>query len=288
MAGQEQGNLYQGRASTLIQTPPYQPSFFQLSSMRSVGPGVFRGWLEKTHSRFALATSTMDPMLVLEIKGQWDDADHTLRSFGIRHTTIKKGRLDDQPLDGVKVLVVNCAGNVPRGTFQKIRDFVARGGFLISTDWTVHNLVENAFPGYIAWNGGKTDSKVVDATVTYPDPRLFAGAVQNSGWKLDDGSQTIRVLRPDVVRVLVRSRMLTGEDPDRLGILAVVFPFGRGQVLHLVGHFDNNANLAFTNLLPDPAPVIGISLRQALACNFLVEGLEQSGAVPSGPVNPRR
>lgn len=272
-SGELQNNSLNGAASA---QPGSGGFFYQLATAKSVPPSVFRGWLEKSHPQFALSTSTMDPMNVLEVKGQWDDADHTMRSFGIRHTTIKKGKLPDIPLDDVRVIVVNCAGNVPQEAFQRIRDFVARGGFLVSTDWTVHNLVERAFPGYIAWNGGKTDNKVVDATVIDPDPVLFAGAVRSAGWKLDDGSQTIRVLKPSV-RVLAQSRMMTKDDPDRRGILAVVFPFGRGQVLHMVGHFDNNATFAFGNMLPDPAPEIGISLRQALAANFLIEGLRQGG-----------
>jgi len=60
-----------------------------------------------------------------------------------------------------------------------------------------------------------------------------------------------------------------------MGALAVNFTFGRGQVLHLVGHFDNNAGFAFTNTLPQPATGIGISLRQALATNFLVDALSR-------------
>lgn len=271
--GQSQGNYLRGAASTMVEAPS---GLVPLNAARSVPPGVFRGWLEKTHQAFALTTSTQNPMNVLEVKGQWDDADRTLRSLGIRHTKVRKGKLADMALDDVKVLVVNCAGNVPSEAYQRVRDFVARGGFLVSTDWTVHNLVQHAFPGYIEWNGGKTDGSVMDATVVDPDPVLFAGAVRSSGWKVDDGSQTIRVLRPNAVRILVRSRMLTRDDPDHQGILAVVFSFGRGQVLHLVGHFDNNANLAFTNMLPDPAPVIGISLRQALATNFVVAGLNRA------------
>lgn len=268
--GSLQGN-FDNTATANIGTGGF---FYQLGAARAVPPSTFRGWLEKSHPRFALLTSTMDPMAVLAVKGQWDNADTTLRAFGIRHTTIKGRTLAETPLDNVRTIVVNCAGNVPHEAYQQIRDFVARGGFLLSTDWTVHNLVERAFPGYIAWNGTKTDNKVVDATVVDPDPILFSGAVRAAGWKLDDGSQVIRVLRRDV-RVLVRSRMLARDDPDGQGILAVTFPFGRGQVLHLVGHFDNNATLAFANMLPDPAPQIGISLRQALAANFVVEGLRQ-------------
>src|SRR5947207_1577158 len=83
---------------------------------------------------------------------------------------------------------------------------------------------------------------------------------------------TLCVLKPNVCHVLVRSRALVGEDPDRMGILAVEFSVGRGHVLHLVGHFDNDSGLGFVgpNSIPDSAPVIGISLRQALAANFIV------------------
>lgn len=277
-AGGQLDNNQLGGAAFFAQ--PEGDFLLPLSAQKNVPPSVFRGWLEKTHPQFALYTSTMNPLNVLEVKGQWDEADRTMRAFGIRHTTIKRGRLTDIPLDDVKVLVVNCAGNVPQEAYQRVRDFVARGGFLISTDWTVHNLVEKAFPGYISWNGGKTENKVVDATVVDMDPALFAGTVARSGWKVDDGSQTIRVLRPSV-RILARSRMLGKDDPDHMGILAVSFTFGRGQVLHLVGHFDNNAGLAFTNVLPDPNPVMGISLRQALAANFLISGL--NGTFPSRP-----
>ncbi len=85
----------------------------------------------------------------------------------------------------------------------------------------------------------------------------------------------MRVLKPDVVKVLAVSRDLVSLDPDKQGILAVAFSFGKGKVLHMVGHFDNNSLPIFPNRLPDPAPVIGIGLRQALAANFVVAGLER-------------
>jgi len=68
---------------------------------------------------------------------------------------------------------------------------------------------------------------------------------------------------------LARSRQLMRQDPSQKGILALAFSFGKGKVLHLVGHFDNNSKSAFTNMLQDPSPNIVISLRQAIATNFI-------------------
>jgi hypothetical protein len=85
------------------------------------------------------------------------------------------------------------------------------------------------------------------------------------------------VIRRYEVQVLVRSRVLMQREPSQLGILALTFPYGEGQVLHLVGHFDNNADRAFNNALPDPAPIIGIGLRQAIAANFIMAGARDGG-----------
>lgn len=240
----------------------------------TVPPQVFRSWVEKTHPRFSLTLSSSPDLAVIDVKGQWDKADRTLRNMGIPHKSVRAGALKDMDLSSTKVLVINCAGNVPRETLQKVRDYVAAGGCLITTDWALHNLVERAFPGYVMWNGGKSDQKIVDAAVVDPDPALFAGAVDHAAWKLDDESWTLRVLNSNV-RVLVKSEKLARDDPDRLGILAVTFPFGRGKILHMVGHFDNNAFFAITNQLPDPSPHIGISLRQALAGNFVLSALQR-------------
>lgn len=236
---------------------------------------VYRGWLGKTHPQFSLKTQSQDPIEVLEIKGQWDKADHTLKKLGIPHTTIGSGQLNSIGLARTKVLVVNCAGTLDRNALQGIRDFVVRGGYLLTTDWALDNMLRQTFPGFVEWNKGKSKGNVVDAHVVLPEREFFGGTVSNASWKLDEESQTIRVLKPDVVKVLAVSRDLAPLDPDRQGILAVAFSFGKGKVLHMVGHFDNNSLPIFPNRLPDPAPVIGIGLRQALAANFVVAGLQR-------------
>jgi hypothetical protein len=158
---------------------------------------------------------------------------------------------------------------------QKIRDFVAKGGFLLATDWALDNLVQKAFPGYVEPDGRQNRRSIYDAELVNPEGPLFANTVTNAHWKMDKESHMLRVLKPGTVRVLARSSYLTKEDPASGGALAVVFPFGRGQVMHVLAHFDNNALFHFGNSMPDPAPVIGISLRQALASNFVIMGLSQ-------------
>lgn len=239
-------------------------------------PELFAGWVQKYHPEFMQLAAQLSPPDVIELKGEWDKADKPLTAMGVPHTTLGVRKITDTDLSNCKVLVINCAGRIPKASAQKIRDWVAAGGCLLTTDWALRNTIERCFPGFIKWNGGKTRGEVVDAYVGTLDPNLAAGLVSASGWKLDESSQTIGVLNRDKVQVLATSRQLARQEPDRQGVLAVSFRFGKGRVLHLIGHFDNKPFFPIKNALPDPAPVIGISLRQALAGSFVINALKDA------------
>lgn len=265
----------EGSVDDVIKTAPQQNN-----QSRVVDPQTFRSWLEQAHPKFALSSSALSPEAVLEVKGMYDNSSKTMRSLGIPFSEIRGSDLDQVALDSVRVMVINCPGRIPREYYQRVRDFVSRGGYLLTTDWSSDNIIQGAFPGYIQWDDHKNDQSIYDAQIVHPDPSLFARTVTNASWKMDIDSHMIRTLRKDV-RVLAKSAQLAAEDPSGQGVLAVVFPFGHGYVLHMVGHFDNNTILAFRNMLADPAPVIGISLRQAIAANFVVAGLSGTKIAPN-------
>ncbi len=239
----------------------------------SANPKAFRAWLNETHPGLSVTKEQ-----IVEVKGEWDDAAHALRTFGLPYTQVSSKRFAELNLDKVKVIVINCEGHLPAEAMMSLRRFVAMGGFLLTTDWALQNVVQRTFPGFVAWNEGwytsDAEARIVDAVVVAEDPDLFAGIPPIGHWQLVKKSQLVKVLKPDKVKVLVRSRLMT-EDPSRLGILALTFEYGTGRVMHLVGHFDNNSELAFNTALPDRAPGINVSLRQAIAANFLAQALNQ-------------
>lgn len=265
------GGILNGKVATMTQTPPVSGKSHRA---RTIPASAYSGWLSKAHPEFVLNVSQMPSQAVLVIKGQWDDSGRTLTKLGIPHEKIGTGDVEDFNFHSTKVVIIDCPGDMNRKACQKLRDFVARGGYVLSTDWTLKFFVNTTFNDYLKWNKEINRKEVYDATVVGADPVLFGHTVTNAHWKLDRDSELLHISNPDAVRVLVTSRELKDEDPDRLGALAVIFPFGRGYVLHMVGHFDNNGGLFFKDKLPDPAPVIDISLRQALATNFIVAGLK--------------
>ncbi|HEY9714930.1 MAG TPA: hypothetical protein V6C72_15790, partial [Chroococcales cyanobacterium] len=262
--GRNGSNQYSGQAAAYGQQMPPMPS------TTTVSPKVFRGWLTRNYADLNTAAKGQ----IIEVKGQWDDSGHILHSFGLLADKVNPNKVAQMSLDGVAVLVVDCAGEIPNQGLPAIEAFVRKGGYLLTTDWALDGCLARAIPGYVDWNGGYSRAELVDATVVSPNPDLVRGAVPRAYWKLDSKCQTVKVNRPQSVEVLVTSQTLAREDPNGLGALAVTFKHGRGRVLHLVGHFDTNSSGAFTNALPDPAPGIGISLRQALAANFIMCALQ--------------
>jgi hypothetical protein len=237
---------------------------------KNVGAGTFKAWLQATHP--GLTQNSKDS--IVEVKGQWDDSGHILHNFGLSFTKISPNALPKYDLGNAAVMIVDCAGNLNQEALDAVRSFVLNGGYLITTDWALDNCVVRVAPGFLEWDGGYSYPDTVDAVIVSSDPELTAGCAPTARWKLDDKCQIARVRRAGSARVLVRSKMLVRSDPDGKGILAATFDYGKGKVLHVVGHFDNNSTGAFNTTLPDPAPNMGISLRQGIITNFIVMGLK--------------
>jgi|AGTN01.3.fsa_nt_gi hypothetical protein len=255
------------KAMRLLQRAPL------LASPRTITANAkaFQAWLDETHPGLRGKVARDE---IIEVKGEWDDAQHTLHAFGLPCTRVSENKLGNLKLDKAKIIVVNCAGELSNDAIINLRRFVEMGGYLLTTDWALSGVVQRAFPGYVEWNGGYTEDTLVDAVaVDTEDAELFANTPPSAYWKLVKKSQLVKISRWGSVHVLARSRMLMREDPSGYGILAFLMEHGRGQVLHLVGHFDNNADMAFNTKLPDPAPGLNLSFRQAIAANFIARAL---------------
>ncbi len=237
-------------------------------------PKTYRGWLEQTHPQFSLQTSAMAPERLVVISDNYDQAERTLDSLGLQFNIMNKKQFDSYDMSGAQVLIIDCGPhNLSFNGAVKIQNFVKNGGYLLTTDWMIDRLDQNVFPGFIAWSGANNRQKMYEASLVGKHPALFRHAVTNGAWKMDIHCHLIRIFNREKVRVLATSPELAQEDPDGLGALAVVFPFGRGYVMHMMAHFDRGQAIGGYSL-DDAAPAIGISLRQALAINYVVAGLQ--------------
>lgn len=254
---------------------PYFPSALPASRrglpparIQHVNPSDFHTWLQSSNASFVEKIAAIGKNEIIEVKGKWDNAGHVLHSFGIPSAASNAKDLTEKTLENAKVLIINCGAQLSKKNQLLIQDFVGQGGLLLTTDWALDDCISSCFPGFVKWSGEYSQAGVLnDARIATRDVRFIRGAVSPSYWKLEDKSQLVQVLSPEV-EVLVASKSLA-DDSAGTGILAFLFPYEKGYVLHLVGHFDNNSDFASANVLPDPSPQIVISLRQVIAANFI-------------------
>jgi len=175
---------------------------------------------------------------VVVVSGCYDHLEQVLGALGLPFTKISPEALDRVALRPEQLLAVNCPGQVSAGAVLRVRDFVAAGGSLFTTDWALHHLVAPAFPGVIDWNGTKSRDDVVRIEVRSKDNPFLQGVLDGEDdpqWWLEGASYPIRVLDPSRVEVLLASRDLEtryGEAP-----VAVLFRHGEGEVFHMISHY---------------------------------------------------
>ncbi len=175
---------------------------------------------------------------IVVVRGQYDHIEQVLRASGRPFIAISPGALATAELRADQVMFVNCPGQIDHRGLLKIEAFVEDGGFLFTTDWALKHILQQAFPGYVEFNGRATGDEVIRVEVLAgEDPMLktMLGPEDDPQWWLEGSSYPIRVLAPDKVRVLVRSKELG----DRYGEPAVFvsFDYGEGKIYHMISHY---------------------------------------------------
>lgn len=225
---------------------------------------------------------------ILVIRGSSDRVEEVLRGLKLPHQVHERDALEALTLDPARqVLVLNCAGKEQMSDqgIAKIREFVARGGYLFTSDWELRNVLARAFPEVVAFLG-ETPNQDQKATIR-PHPEaashpllrdvfpLSTWTDQSFSWNLDRRSHMVRP-NPQLVPLVISPEMeahgsstlgftfsftaagggrpVTGAVSDRVPI---------GQVLHVSSHFKNQRD----------ASGDGFALQQLLL-NFVVEKQE--------------
>ena len=175
---------------------------------------------------------------IVVVSGCYDHVERVLQALEVPYQTVQPGLLTRVDLRPEQLLVVNCPGELTPAEIIKVRDFVAAGGSLFTTDWALRNVIEPAFPGLVEYNDRPTGDDVIGIEVVDSDSPYLQGVLDgddNPQWWLEGSSYPIRVLDPERVRVLIRS----GELGEKYGecAVAVVFEFGKGEVFHMISHY---------------------------------------------------
>jgi len=140
-------------------------------------------------------------------------------------------------------VIANCSGgslasNLEGGVNLQLREFVERGGYLITSDWALKEVIEPIFPNRIKYNGNSTiDDQVVVDQVN--NKKIYTRGLDNPElkpvWWLESGSYPIEILDKEGVEVLLASSEM--ESKYQSSPIAVKFNYGLGKVFHVTSHF---------------------------------------------------
>ncbi len=220
------------------------------------GRGGDRGLLER-----------LDPRGIHICEGCYDRVEEIFGLLGVRHDTLKPEELAAVPLAPDGLLVIDCGVDVlgPEAA-EAVRSFVASGGYLCTTDWGLENVLEPAFPGMLRslFKGGRgvsTQNETVGFRIVAPMHPLTRGlrAIAEGGlWWVEDQAHPVEVVDTRRVTVLAESDVFKKRYGS--GVLAATFGWGKGKVLHILGHaWQREGNLKGTYAM------------QRLVLNFLLD-----------------
>jgi hypothetical protein len=176
---------------------------------------------------------------IIIVAGTYDKVELVLDLIKVPYVLIQAYELDKIELNSDQMLIINCPGSdISPQSLTKIKNFVANGGFLFTTDWALLHVLEKIFPEYVKYNQRPTGDDSVRVEVVSKDNKFLKGLFEGDSdpiWWLESSSYPIQILDEKRVKVLVRSKEMAekyGEAP-----IVILFDYKEGIVLHMTSHY---------------------------------------------------
>lgn len=175
---------------------------------------------------------------IIIVKGSYDYIENVFELIGIPYTLIEPEQVRLIELKPEQIVFVNCPGQIDMTGVEKLVGFVKRGGYMITTDWALKNVLERGFPGIVEYNNQPTGDEVVRIEVKEWDNPIIKNTFNKEDdplWWLEGSSYPIKIIDKEKVEILVVSKELGekyGEDP-----VVVSFWFEEGRIYHMISHF---------------------------------------------------
>lgn len=176
---------------------------------------------------------------IIIVAGSYDRVEIVLDMIKVPYVLIQPEEVSQIELKPNQILIINCPGNIYDEALPKVKEFVKRGGFLLTTDWVLQNILEKIFPEFVKYNQRPTGDDCVAVQVVDKTNKFLEGifkADEEPIWWLESSSYPIEILDKEKVKVLVTSKEMEqkyGEAP-----IVITFNYGDGgTVLHMTSHY---------------------------------------------------
>lgn len=174
---------------------------------------------------------------VIVVKGSMDHLEEVFDASVTPYTLVDAWQLNGG-LKSDQVVFVNCPGTMDSRYGEELKRFVEKGGFLVTTDWALKNVVQAYFPGIVQYSGGSTRDDCVPIEAVLPENPYTKGVIDRGVkpvWWLEGGSYPIKITDKKRAHLLFQSAELGkkyGEMP-----VGIYFDHKKGRVFHFISHF---------------------------------------------------
>jgi hypothetical protein len=235
---QEQQPNEDNKQEILGKNQDEKPGEAKMGAAYKLASSLVRDRLEKEDGENIEILDAMNESDVLVVEGQYDHIHLVLKHSNIPFMRVQPDRFKDLDLRPDQTVFVNCAGSFPDEMNRKLAGFVSEGGQLITTDWALKSVIEQAFPNTVRYNNQPSADDVVRIEILDREDPILSGFLDEEAdpvWWLEGSSYPIEVMDRERVKVLVRSKELGekyGQDP-----VIINFDHGNGTVYHMISHF---------------------------------------------------
>jgi hypothetical protein len=214
---------------------------------------------------------------VLVLLGDYDGVQDVVDSLKIPNTVCSRDAFGRQDLSRCKAIIVNCtnykgSGHLKKGDIEKIRDFVAGGGYLFTSDWGLADVLEDAFPGYIQRGGetvelnapiypkkGSAVHPFLREVFSKPQGDRLVERKIDHAWQIDPQSYAVSYDATKVIVLIEAPELQASAQPTAVAVTFTVGPGSvpsvatggvyedlpqqkGGKVLHVLSHFSKQKN----------------------------------------------
>jgi len=175
---------------------------------------------------------------VIVVSGSADKIESVFTKIHLPFTSITPERLEDYKLKPVHTMYMNChpSGYTPKA-LANVKQFVAAGGLLITTDYVLNMMLTQIFPEILHYGGEQTVDKSVPIECSEdPYDEILKAFKGEKDWKLAGGSHPITIKDHQNVTVLINSKALAQEYNGN-GAVLIRFQYMQGTVYHMISHF---------------------------------------------------
>ena len=210
----------------------------KMSTAYRVAQEMIKDKLKDVDEDMAAEFEELGQSEVIVSTGVHDNIEQVFNGIGLKHNLINPQQFEKIDLDPDQIIFINCPGSVSTKGLRNLVTFVAKGGFLFTTDWALRHVIEPGFPGYIKYNNRPTNDEVVRVDIlAEEDPFLqsLIGPNDDPQWWLEGSSYPIEILNHKEVDILIKSKEIEKKYGE--SAVFVTFDYGKGKVYHMISHF---------------------------------------------------